>query len=246
LEADPAKLDAAIASMTQGKLKSDLTVAKARALAATDPDAAMALAEAAEEGAPRNRLLAIIGPALVETDPAKSVRVLRDLVSAGLMETTSVRPNGSGSQMKPWVSDTYDSWINPLLKQDAGAVLDGLSAEAANPLTGQWRSRDPEGYGEWALSLPEGETRDYHASEMAKNLSQRNQSGIDSTEKFSRAMDWAALISDGDLREGTTRSLIHNWVSTDSGAAESYLGENGPASAAEKAVFQKYRSQQSR
>lgn len=244
LEADPGKLDAAIASLAQGKLKSDLVAAKAKALATADPEAALAMADAAEKGAPRDRLIAIIGPTLLETDPVKSVLLLRELVSKGLMEQTTVRPNGSSGQMKSWVSGSYDSWINPLLEKDANAVLDGLSPQVANPLTDQWRSHDPEGYGEWVLDLPEGETRNHHCAEMAKNRSQQVRSGTGSTETISLAMEWTARISDAALRDGTTRSLIHHWMTTDRAATESYFGENGSAGAAEKAVFETYRNQQ--
>ncbi|WP_035608666.1 hypothetical protein [Haloferula sp. BvORR071] len=235
LDQEPAKLDAAIAELPAGKLRSEITVEKARALAASDPAAVMAMADAAEPGGPRNRLLAIAGPALLESDPAKSLALLREFAGSGFTVVPVIYPNGSSSNGSSSYN-TLQSWVLPLLKQDPAGVIDVLPRETQEQAMQSWRSSDRDGFVQWVSTLSDEAARDGHYSKLAQDY----RMGSPTKESFSQAMEWTAKISNQDTRTGAAQDLMQAWYSLYREQTTQYFGPDGPAAADQKAEFQRF------
>lgn len=221
LEADPAALDAAIAKLPDGRVKGDIIAAKASRLADTDPTAALAMLDATEAGAPRQRLLEAIGPALFKSDPARSLQLFRELAGAGAEETMQLLPDKEQKNDRDWLGYRYDDWIAPLLKQDPAAAMKGLPETVTNEIVDKWENYDSQGYRAWLATQPAGYWKDHRCREVASTLASGN--GGASQGDYPAAFEWLSHISNQDSRDSAAQQLVGDWLKQNPQQAAAYF-----------------------
>lgn len=221
LEIDPAKVDAIIAKLPDGRVKSGILAGKAKALARTDPGAALAMADAAEAGAPRRRLLEEIGPELLDSDPARSLKIFRELAEAGLEQTVLLFPGEERKDEADWLGFHYDDWIDPLLKRDPAGVMNGLPQKVADEIADDWRNYDFKGYSAWLAAQPPSFEKDSRCREAAGKLASGD--GGQYQENYPAAFEWVERLSAQVSRDELGERLIGRWIEQNPAEAAAYF-----------------------
>lgn len=221
LETDPAQVDAILAKLPDGRVKSGILAGKAKALARTDPAAALAMADAAEPGAPRRRLLEEIGPELLESDPDRSLKIFRELAAAGIEETVLLFPGEERKNDQDWLGFHYDDWVDPLLKRDPSGVMDGLPQDIADEIADSWRNYDFKGYAAWLAEQPPGLSKDVRVREAAGKLASGD--GGQYQEDYPAAFEWVGQLSAQESRDELGASLIGRWMERNPAEAAAYF-----------------------
>ncbi len=223
LETDPAKVDAAIAKLPDGRVKSEIITAKAKALASSDPAAALAMLDAAEAGEPRQHLLMAIGPVLLEKDPDRSLKIFRELAASSMQQVTLLGPGEMMKSEPHWVKSQYDEWVFPLLQRDPAAVMDGLPDQVTRDIIEDWENYDLQGYGAWLAGQPPGPGKDSRSIEVARTFA-RGDGGYFHN-NYPAAFEWVQRLSDPERRESFGEELVGDWLKENPGEADDYFSK---------------------
>lgn len=239
-----------IENLPSGKQKLDLQTAIISWTASRDPEEALNLANTSENPEIRGRMLAAVGARMVsDGNTQASLAILSQVFDPELLPTSGnkvVRPNG-----ETWSAVSGDhplrDWITQLMREAPRQTFETLGKAAADRSAAggvwhefscrQWLTSDMEGFAAYTRDMPAGSQRDSQLQRLVDHIS-LNPFADREPGNHALALQWAGLISDSAARGSGMNSVIRQWLEGDRTSAEAYFAEDGPATAADRAIYQ--------
>ncbi len=194
-EERPDELARLAAQSPSGAIKRKMEAALFANLIKTDPEAAIAQAEAADVPRIAAERFAAVGLALVNTDPAKAFELAKDLFTAcpdAMMKRYVFQlPDSGGGGWSSGVPGVRE-FLSALLVEDPARIMDTITATSDreyvfDELSDQWLERDVAAYTEWVKRQTDPSIHDDAANELIGRLQRDHQ--------YREAVEWMMTLT---------------------------------------------------
>ena len=106
-----------------------------------------------------------------------------------------------------------------------------LSPDAYGAMTEVWYGADPAAVAEWILDMPPGDIRDKSATTLAKQLLRGEEPD------YPAAAAWVGMIQSESEQDWVKKSVYHQWMKEDYGAATEALKSSSLTESLKKAIL---------
>lgn len=217
-ENDPVAGLEAARQLAPGQRQLNRTLEAVQALAAKDPAAARAAADALPESSAKQRVLAGLAGRLVSSDSGAALAILPELNWKQLSEDHQQEwsYSGSGGSRSGYSGNSADAdLLRQFMTSAPGATADMLNAMppgSGAPLetaVNLWASQKPEEASSWVKDLPAGGNRDMAVQGLTQWLLYGNPDP-----DYAASLAWADSAGEG-MRDMLTRRTLDAWKQRD-------------------------------